>query len=43
MKNRLIKIRMGLTGFFGALGFAILGLPGAIAGLFGGFKLGKSN
>jgi hypothetical protein len=32
---------MGFSGIIGAIGFAIMGIPGAILGLVGGFKLSK--
>lgn len=35
-RNRILKIRMGISGFLGALGMKILGLPGLIFGFFGG-------
>jgi hypothetical protein len=31
-----MKIRLGVTGFLGALGLTILGIPGMILGLFAG-------
>jgi len=30
-----------VSGIIGSIGFAIMGIPGAILGLVGGFKLGK--
>ena len=35
-KNRLLKIRIGVSGLLGALGMKILGIPGLIFGFFGG-------
>lgn len=32
---------MGFSGIIGTIGFAIMGIPGAILGLVGGFKLSK--
>ena len=31
-----MKIRLGVTGFLGTLGLAVLGIPGMIIGLFAG-------
>ena len=33
-----MKFRMAVSGFFAALGYKILGLPGMIVGLFTGWK-----
>ena len=35
-----MKFKMAVSGFFAAIGYKILGLPGMIAGLFTGFKVG---
>lgn len=35
------KIRLGISGIIGAFGYAFFGIPGAIVGVFGSFKLGK--
>jgi len=39
--NRIMKIRLGVTGIFGAIGMKIFGIPGLIAGLFTGFAATK--
>lgn len=40
-KNRLLKIKLGVTGLFAGLGGAILGIPGMVVGLFTAFKVTK--
>ncbi len=35
-KNRILKIRLGGSGFLGAFGLKILGIPGLIFGLISG-------
>ncbi len=35
-KNRILKIRLGVSGFLGAFGLKILGIPGLIFGFFSG-------
>ena len=40
-KTRLMKIRMAVSGFFGALGYKILGLPGLVIGMLFGAKVWK--
>ena len=35
-QTRLMKIKLGVTGIFAALGLKFLGIPGMIAGFFGG-------
>jgi hypothetical protein len=35
-KNRILKIRLGVSGFLGVFGMKILGLPGLIFGFFSG-------
>lgn len=37
----MMKIRLGITGLFGGIGGAILGIPGMIVGLFAGLKISK--
>jgi hypothetical protein len=37
-KTRLLKFRMAVSGFFGMLGYKIMGLPGLFMGLFFGAK-----
>jgi hypothetical protein len=39
--NRMMKLRMAVTGFFGALGLKILGFPGLIAGMLFGYRSTK--
>lgn len=41
LRRRLMKIRLGVSGILGTIGLAIMGIPGAILGLVGGFKLNK--
>ena len=36
-----MKIRLGVSGFLGALGMKIMGLPGLIVGLFAGYGATK--
>lgn len=38
-KNRILKIRLGMSGFFAAFGLKILGLPGLIFGFFSGMMV----
>jgi hypothetical protein len=35
-----MKIKLGVTGIFAALGLKFLGIPGMIAGFFGGLVMG---
>lgn len=35
-----MKFKVAVSGFFAALGYKILGLPGMLVGLFTGFKAG---
>lgn len=37
-KTRMMKIRLAVSGFFGALGYKILGFPGFLFGLVFGAK-----
>lgn len=37
-KTRLLKFRMAVSGFFGMLGYKILGLPGALMAFLFGMK-----
>ena len=37
-KTRRMKFKMAVSGFFAALGYKILGLPGLFVGLFTGHK-----
>jgi hypothetical protein len=34
----MLKLRLAVTGFFGGLGYKILGLPGMLFGMVFGFK-----
>jgi hypothetical protein len=36
MQTRMMKIKLGLTGFLGGLGYIFFGLPGMMAGFVGG-------
>lgn len=40
-KNRILKIRLGMSGFLAAFGLKILGLPGMIFGFFSGMIVGR--
>jgi hypothetical protein len=35
-----MKFKLAVSGFFAALGYKLLGLPGMVVGLFTGFKAG---
>jgi hypothetical protein len=37
-KTRMMKLRLAVSGFFGGLGYKILGLPGMLMGLLFGYK-----
>lgn len=37
-KTRMLKFRMAVSGFFGMLGYKILGLPGMLMGFLFGAK-----
>lgn len=39
-QSRRMKFKMAVSGFFAALGYKILGLPGMVMGLFTGLKAG---
>jgi hypothetical protein len=41
--NRLLKIRLVVSGFLGAIGLKLLGLPGLIIGFFGGLASTSSK
>ena len=40
-QTRLLKIRLGLSGFLGIIGMKIIGLPGLLFGFFGGMLATK--
>ena len=40
-QNRILKIRLGVSGFLAAFGLKILGLPGMIFGFFSGMIVGR--
>jgi hypothetical protein len=38
-RSRLAKIKLGVAGALGTIGFAVMGVPGALLALFSSFKL----
>mgnify|MGYP007072848487 FL=1 len=43
LRTRLLKIRAGISGILASIGFFFMGLPGALLGLVGALKLGRSK
>lgn len=43
LRTRLLKIRAGISGILASIGFFFMGIPGALLGLVGALKLGRSK